>query len=353
MSDDDRPYISVYVGNISMYDADGEMRGGWLDPPVSDAGLQSFLRDVVGLNDQYREYSIHDSENNLGIRIGENASLDDLNLLAGVLGKAYESDPLVAEKIRLALDANADPGPLGVANWARQADEIPYHAYDVPAGMECGSPEERYGYSLIEEGAVDPDLKAVLDGPYGGYFDVEAWGRDCANDVYLGENGYYDPQESMPDADLYDRRELAEYAGLDTDEARPFSLESLVGENESIAEYTLADTGTNWGSPRYRCVIADGSTDIAAALEDTLGRIIADRADAGADDADEVIRETMGAERFDDASDIGSGSIIDRGYALPGAITSFNRVASSPSGVDPADPMSIAMTGSPASGLAL
>ena len=66
MSDDDRPYISVYVGNISRYDADGEMRGGWLDPPVSDAGLQSFLRDVVGLDDQYGEYSIHDSENNLG-----------------------------------------------------------------------------------------------------------------------------------------------------------------------------------------------------------------------------------------------------------------------------------------------
>lgn len=352
MSDDDKPYISVYVGNISRYEADGEMRGGWFDPPVSGAALQSFLRDVVGLDDRYREYAIHDAETNLGIRIGENAGLEDLNLVAGVLDKAYGADPLLAEKLRLAMDANADPGLLGLANWAMQSDEIPYREYDVPSGMHYESLEERYGYSLIEEGAVDPDLKAVLDGPYGGYFDVEAWGRDCAMDVYLGENGYYDPQESMPDADLYDRRELAEYAGLDTGEARPFSLESLVGEHESIAEYTLADTGTNWGSPSYRCIIADGSTDIAAALEDTLGRIIADRAEAGMDDADEVVRGTMGAERYDDSTDM-EGSIIDRGWALPGAISSFDRVSPSPSGMDPADPMSIAMTGASASGLAL
>ena len=281
--------------------------------------------------------------------------MDDLNLLAGVLGKAYESDPLVAEKIRLALDANADPGPLGVANWPGSPTRSRITRTTCPPAWSAGARRRRYGYSLIEEGAVDPDLKAVLDGPYGGYFDVEAWGRDCANDVYLGENGYYDPQERACPTPTFTT--VASWrntrASTPMRHAR-FSLESLVGENESIAEYTLADTGTNWGSPRYRCVIADGSTDIAAALEDTLGRIIADRADAGADDADEVIRETMGAERFDDASEIASGRVASStaGTRCPARSPRSTGVASSPSGVDPADPMSIVMTGSPASGLA-
>lgn len=349
--------ITVYVANLGRYD-EGVLQGGWLELPVGDAELNRFLKDTVGLDDRYEEYAIHDYERTglvsaFDIAIGEHSSLHDLNLLAQVVEARSGEDSSVIEEVAGAREAGAVSGdPIALANLAMQSDDIPFNAYEADGDFD--SLEERYAYSLVESGAA-PEVKDVLDGPLGGYFDVEAWGRDASMDVTLCENGYYDNQQESPDETMYSRDELREYVAGDraTDSPRPFSLESLVGEHESIAEYTLTGDGTNWGSPSYRCVIADGSTDIAAALEDTLGRIIADRADAGADDADEVVRETMGAERYDDASDIGAGSIIDRGWVLPGAISSFDRVMPSPSGVDPADPMSIAMTGGPASGLAL
>lgn len=350
--DDDRPRISVYIANLARYN-EGLLQGGWLDLPVSGVELSRFLKDTVGLDGrQYEEYAIHDAENNLGLRIEEYENLADLNLFAGVLGKAYEHDPLVAEKIVAAVAADENPGWLGLANWAMQTDEIPFYSYDVPSDVSVDSLDERYAYTLVSSGAAG-ELQTLLDGPYGAYFDLEAWGRDAAMDVHLFENGYYDPQEDMPDAELYDRRELEEYAGLDVDDAHPFRLDSLLEENESIADYTLVGTGTNYGSPVYQCIIGEGSTDISAALEDTLNRIIADRATAGLDDEEEVIRETMGAERYDDVSDVESGSIIDRGYVLPGAIASFERRSPSPTSLDPADPIGIAMTGTATAGFTL
>lgn len=349
--------ITVYVANLGRY-VEGVLQGGWLELPVGDEELNRFLKDTVGLDDRYEEYAIHDYERTglvsaFDIAIGEHSSLHDLNLLAQVVEARSGEDPSVIEEVAGAREAGAVSGdPIALANLAMQSDDIPFNAYEADGDFD--SLEERYAYSLVESGAA-PEVKDVLDGPLGGYFDMERWGRDAAMDVTLCENGYYDNQQESPDETMYSRDELREYVVGDraADSPRPFSLESLIGENESIAEYTLTGDGTNWGSPSYRCVIADGSTDIAAALEDTLGRIIADRATAGLDDEEEVIRETMGAERYDDVSDVESGSIIDRGYVLPGAIASFERRSPSPTGLDPADPMGIAMTGTATAGFTL
>lgn len=83
--------------------------------------------------------------------------------------------------------------------------------------------------------------------------------------------------------------------------------------------------GTNWGAPVYRCVVGDGfdagsdvfGVDVLAALEDTLGRIHADRAGMG--DFEEVAREVMGVEPMTpESADDDYGSVpLDLGYMLP------------------------------------
>ena len=90
----------------------------------------------------------------------------------------------------------------------------------------------------------------------------------------------------------------------------------------------------------------EGSTDIHAALEDTMHRIIDARAATG--DAVDVLRETMGAmPAASVGEDDGVSPIdLDLGYVLPGAVTSFAERAQA---CDPSDPLN--MTDMAGSGL--
>lgn len=129
-------------------------------------------------------------------------------------------------------------------------------------------------------------------------------------------------------------------------EYRPFDIAGIVQEGETVAEYTLQGDGTNWGAPVYRCVVGDGfdagsdvfGVDVLAALEDTLGRIHADRAGMG--DFEEVAREVMGVEPMTpESADDDYGSVpLDLGYMLPAPLESFTPrppAASVPYGADP------------------
>lgn len=103
---------------------------------------------------------------------------------------------------------------------------------------------------------------------------------------------------------------------------------------------------SNWGAPSYQCIVEEGSTDIHAALEDTMHRIIDARAATG--DAVDVLRETMGAmPAASVGEDDGVSPIdLDLGYVLPGAVTSFAERAQA---CDPSDPLN--MTDTAGSGL--
>lgn len=97
-------------------------------------------------------------------------------------------------------------------------------------------------------------------------------------------------------------------------EKEPVTLESLLEKGEVIAEYKLTSEYV-----LRNCIIQIDSTDISAALEDTLHRLI----DAGC--TSEQIFEIMGA--FDpietNESDIEDFLTIDLGYILPGYIEMF------------------------------
>ena len=128
-------------------------------------------------------------------------------------------------------------------------------------------------------------------------------------------------------------------------EYRPFDIADIVCEGETVADYTLEGDGTNWGAPVYQCVVDDGfdagsdvfGVDVLSALEDTLRRIRSARAGMG--DFDEVAREVMGVEQFRPEMYDDYGSVpLDRGYALPALLASFEprpAAASAPDGADP------------------
>lgn len=312
--------ISVYVANLGKY-VEGVLQGAWITLPMPAERLQDTLKTEVGLGGRYEEYAIHDYEGGEGLLAtvanpGEYESLTDLNLMCRAFEAREDDDPDVYEKVRMVRDdLDAVPRtPLQYANLALNSDEIPCHSYDM----------EMYGR----------DLK--LDG-----------------DVSLGDNGYLEDADWPSDIDgRYSREEIAEEVEwLDDFDAKTgspaaFDLASLVQPGERIADYTISGTGTNWGAPSYQCIVEEGSTDIHAALEDTMHRIIDARAATG--DAVDVLRETMGAmPAASVGEDDGVSPIdLDLGYVLPGAVTSFAERAQA---CDPSDPLN--MTDTAGSGL--
>ena len=177
--------------------------------------------------------------------------------------------------------------------------------------------------------------------------------EDDDPDVYEKVRMVRDDLDAAPRTPLrYSREEIAEEVEwLDDFDAKTgspaaFDLASLVQPGERIADYTISGTGTNWGAPSYQCIVEEGSTDIHAALEDTMHRIIDARAATG--DAVDVLRETMGAmPAASVGEDDGVSPIdLDLGYVLPGAVTSFAERAQA---CDPSDPLN--MTDTAGSGL--
>jgi hypothetical protein len=73
------PQLRVYVANLGRY-TEGELVGGWINLPTSNQAIKTFLKDVVGLNEQYEEYSIQDYESIFSIE--EYVNIHDLNMLA-------------------------------------------------------------------------------------------------------------------------------------------------------------------------------------------------------------------------------------------------------------------------------
>lgn len=295
--------ISVYVANLGKY-VEGVLQGAWITLPMPAERLQDTLKTEVGLGGRYEEYAIHDYEGGEGLLATvanpvEYESLTDLNLMCRAFEAREDDDPDVYEKVRAVRDdLDAAPRtPLQYANLALNSDEIPYHSYDAPLWPD--SKEAKYAWTAVNQGWASDAVRSMFDTGLGYLIDMEMYGRDLK---------------------------------LDGD--------------VSLGDYTISGTGTNWGAPSYQCIVEEGSTDIHAALEDTMHRIIDARAATG--DAVDVLRETMGAmPAASVGEDDGVSPIdLDLGYVLPGAVTSFAERAQA---CDPSDPLN--MTDTAGSGL--
>ena len=215
--------IDVCIGNYGYYN-EGELRDAWISLPKTSEEISDFL-SAHGLQDpEHEEIYISDYD---GVPFGltglfsEFTWLEDLNMLA----RQMEEREGAVEKVQGALDCGID-GPesvIGLMNWIEQADEIPYYAYDYTGayardewGQTCIerlSADENYGYTVLE----DTDLMRMLesDSDAMSAFDVKRYGKLCSDsgDVKLGDKGYVDVVQEMPDEDRYTREELAEMYG--------------------------------------------------------------------------------------------------------------------------------------------
>ena len=213
--------FAVYVANLGKYN-EGESVGAWLELPVSQAELDRFLSERLGLEldpqvafekgmrgePVYEEYAIHDTDisiPDLDIDVSEYSNLSDLNILAATLADHQEVN---LEAVSLCADQIAsDITPLQYANLIIQADEIPYYSYDFFGIEHSGtwSNEEKFGYTLLEDSPVREYLE---EHDMFGYFDVEKYGRDNSQNCTLTDDGYLDNAADFPDVDFYDRDDL-------------------------------------------------------------------------------------------------------------------------------------------------
>lgn len=350
--------LRVYLENAAHAD-----RGGWLELPVAPERLDGFMGGVLGVGGG-GGYVVADYEpcwfgDVLGSGL-EVFSVSSLNLMARCVARAR--DMAVADGMdgnmfldMLATGAESEElrEPYALAMLASRAGGLSdgWMPYGLPDSWRAGdsTPDELYG-AHVARGLMGDDVYSRLS-----YcMDLEALGRDEAVNagVTPGMTGYVVDHEPLVPSMRYDgaaREGLEAFASgwrSEGVEYRPFDIAGIVQEGETVAEYTLQGDGTNWGAPVYRCVVGDGfdagsdvfGVDVLAALEDTLGRIHADRAGMG--DFEEVAREVMGVEPMTpESADDDYGSVpLDLGYMLPAPLESFTPrppAASVPYGADP------------------
>ncbi|MDR0797914.1 MAG: antirestriction protein ArdA [Nitrososphaerota archaeon] len=199
--------IRVYVANLGKYN-EGEIVGGWLSLPVTHDEIKAFLKNQVGLNEQYEEYALHDYESDFSL--GEYENLYSLNVLAVVLEQMSETEKNIASAY---CSANGLKDTLSVANACMQVNDLSYVELDA---NDWGSKEEKLGYAILEE--INSDLKATLEQcPIGAnltaldYFDFEKYGRDIAiNDGYFASNEFFIFYTSDIDPKLYNIQEIVD-----------------------------------------------------------------------------------------------------------------------------------------------
>ena len=65
--------MAVYIANLGKYN-EGYLVGAWFTLPIDEEDV----KEKIGLNEQYEEYAIHDTDN-FPIAIGEYVSIEELN----------------------------------------------------------------------------------------------------------------------------------------------------------------------------------------------------------------------------------------------------------------------------------
>ncbi|MCL2359895.1 antirestriction protein ArdA [Candidatus Bathycorpusculum sp.] len=199
------PQLRVYVVNLRKY-SEGELAGGWINLPASNQEIQTFLTEVVGLDEQYEEYSVQDYESIFSLE--EFVDLYDLNLLAVKLEGMLEGERTVAAYYCM---SNGIRHIIDVVNVCEQLSDLVYTQLEAVCG---GSREERLGYLLAQETGLEAELEQVQLSrgiSAADYFDYERYGRDIAeSDGYFVTADLFIHYTGDLDEKRYTREELRE-----------------------------------------------------------------------------------------------------------------------------------------------
>ena len=77
--------MQVYIANLGKYN-EGELVGDWFSFPLDE----EVIAERIGLNAEYEEYAIHDTDN-FPMEISEYISIEELQQASGVSGAIMES----------------------------------------------------------------------------------------------------------------------------------------------------------------------------------------------------------------------------------------------------------------------
>ncbi|MCL2288001.1 MAG: antirestriction protein ArdA [Candidatus Bathyarchaeota archaeon] len=200
-----QPQLKVYIANLGKYN-EGELVGDWLNLPTTNNAIKTFLKNQVGLNSRYEEYSIHDYESDFSL--GEYENLYDLNLLAVKLEQMSKTEQNLASAY---CNANGLKDVPSILNVCEQVNDLSYVELDANT---WGSKEEKLGYAILDE--INTDLKDTLEKcKLGGhltaydYFDFEKYGRDIAiNEGYFANDDFFIFYTTDIDQKLYTPQEI-------------------------------------------------------------------------------------------------------------------------------------------------
>lgn len=154
--------ICVYLTNLGKY-VEGCLMGEWVQLPVPDDKLQEVL-DRIGINDEYEEYFITDSESELSnMEISQYASLSSLNELAERIEELADYD---YEKLAAILEWESHLSVTEILDIIEDLD-----SFDLLTEVED---DEGLGYYFSE---VCSTFDTVPDN-LRCYIDMERFGRD-------------------------------------------------------------------------------------------------------------------------------------------------------------------------------
>lgn len=157
--------MNIFITNLGKYN-EGELLGEWVELPIDAEELQK-VYERIGINEEYEEYFITDSECDF-MKIGEYESISNLNEIAEKLGGLDEEEQKVVKALMSECSYTIDEAIEKVNNGD-------YRIYS-----DCNDMTD-VGYQVVEECGY---LNEVPD-TVARYFDYESFGRD------LGIEGTY------------------------------------------------------------------------------------------------------------------------------------------------------------------
>lgn len=149
--------LNLYVANLGKYN-EGELKGGWIVLPKTEEEINEFLKDEVGINDQYEEWAIHDYETDFGIKVGEYDNIFELNEIAE---KINEMSFYEQEKILAAIEV-----------WGDKALEFDLDDIYLYEGVETIEELGRYFIDSFQEDSILTR-----------HFDFKSYGREIDDSV--------------------------------------------------------------------------------------------------------------------------------------------------------------------------
>ena len=162
-------HLSVNIINLTEYNNNGKLIGGWVSLPIEESDFKDFLKTIGNPE----EYAIHDYENNLeldGLKIGEYMSIKELNQLAkriecielcgiNIFNALYEALGDFEEAFKRFM--SEDYTFYGNMTLEEVAQEYIEECYNIPEGLENYIDYKAFARDMRYDNYYDTDYGVI------------------------------------------------------------------------------------------------------------------------------------------------------------------------------------------------